>query len=51
MFDNIEEVTEEKLKQQRNSLIKAFHPDNKELNETYAQKINAAYEIIKKNMK
>jgi DnaJ-class molecular chaperone len=34
------------LKQQRNALIKAFHPDNNESNETYAQKINAAYELL-----
>ncbi len=46
MFDSMEEVTEESLKKQRNSLIKAFHPDNNENNEAYSQKINAAYEVL-----
>ena len=31
---------------QRNILIKAFHPDNNESNESYSQKINAAYELL-----
>ena len=46
MFDSMDEVTEENLKQQRNALIKAFHPDNNESNEAYSQKINAAYELL-----
>lgn len=46
MFDDINEVTEEALKQQRNTLIKAFHPDNNTSNEAYSQKINAAYELL-----
>ncbi|MBO6129439.1 MAG: hypothetical protein J6P79_11160 [Pseudobutyrivibrio sp.] len=46
MFDDINEVTEEALEQQRNTLIKAFHPDNNTSNEAYSQKINAAYELL-----
>lgn len=46
MFDSLDEVTEENLKQQRNALIKAFHPDNNESNEAYSRKINAAYELL-----
>ncbi|MCR4611900.1 MAG: hypothetical protein K5644_08385 [Lachnospiraceae bacterium] len=47
MFDSMDEVTEETLKQQRNALIKAFHPDNNDTNEGYSQKINDAYELLK----
>lgn len=47
MFDSIADVTEESLKRQRDVLIKAFHPDNGEENTAYAQKINAAYVILK----
>ena len=46
MYDSMDEVTEASLKQQRNALIKAFHPDNNESNEAYSQKINAAYELL-----
>ena len=46
MFDSMDEVTEASLKQQRNALIKAFHPDNNESNEVYSQKINSAYELL-----
>ena len=46
MFDSMDEVNPKSLKQQRNALIKAFHPDNNESNETYSQKINAAYELL-----
>lgn len=46
MYDSMDEVTESSLKQQRNALIKAFHPDNNESNEAYSQKINAAYELL-----
>lgn len=46
MFDSMDEVTESNLRQQRNTLIKAFHPDNNESNEAYSQKINAAYELL-----
>ena len=47
LFDDISEVTLEKLKTQRNKLIKSFHPDGTNENEKYAQKINAAYELLK----
>lgn len=47
MFDSMDDVTEENLKQQRNALIKAFHPDNNESNEAYSQKINSAYELLR----
>lgn len=46
MFDSMDEVTEDSLKKQRNALIKAFHPDNDEQNESYSQKINAAYDLL-----
>ena len=46
MFDDIKDVTEESLKKQRNTLIKAFHPDNNTSNEAYSQKINSAYELL-----
>lgn len=46
MFDSIDEVTQDSLKKQRNTLIKAFHPDNAEANEAYSQKINAAYDLL-----
>ena len=46
MYDSMDEVTEASLKQQRNALIKTFHPDNNESNEAYSQKINAAYELL-----
>lgn len=46
MFDSMDEVTEDNLRKQRNILIKAFHPDNNESNESYSQKINAAYELL-----
>lgn len=45
-----ENYTKEELKQHRNSLIKAFHPDNyKDDNAgVYTDKINQAYQILKK---
>lgn len=49
MIDSIENITIEELKSLRNRLIKTFHPDLSEnANTKYAQKINNAYEIIKK---
>jgi len=48
MFDSFEDVTAEQLKAQRNKLIKTFHPDiGTDAEQKYAQKINAAYEILK----
>ncbi len=51
MFDSLKEVTAKTLKKQRNTLIKAFHPDKGETNEAYSQKINAAYELLSKAIK
>lgn len=52
MFDSIEDVTAEKLKTQRNRLIKSFHPDTNSGEDTkYAQKINEAYELLCKYVK
>ena len=46
MFDSMDDVTQDSLKKQRNALIKAFHPDNDEQNDSYSQKINAAYDLL-----
>lgn len=51
LFDDISEVTLDKLKSQRNKLIKSFHPDGTNEDEKYAQKINAAYELLKNLVK
>lgn len=52
MFDSIEDVTAEKLKTQRNRLIKSFHPDaNSDEDTRYAQKINEAYDLLHKYVK
>ena len=51
MFDSMDSVTEENLKKQRNMLIKAFHPDNNESNDTYSQKINTAYDVLYRAIK
>ena len=51
MFDSVDEVTEESLKQQRNVLMKAFHPDNNEDGEKYAKKINDAYDLLSQLVK
>lgn len=49
MIDSLDDTTLEELKMQRNRLIKTFHPDGGESDNTkYAQKINAAYKIISK---
>lgn len=48
MYDNLEAVTMENLKAQRNKLIKTFHPDlGSEENNQFAQKINEAFEVLK----
>lgn len=47
MFDRIEDLTIDKIKMQRNRLIKAFHPDKGSADDTaYAQKINGAYDVL-----
>ena len=49
MIDRVEDLTIEKIKAQRNRLIKAFHPDRGSSDDTaYAQKINCAYETLQK---
>ncbi len=47
MIDRIEDLSLERIKVQRNRLIKAFHPDKGSAEDTaYAQKINGAYEVL-----
>lgn len=49
MLDSLDDMTQESLKAHRNRMIKAFHPDKSGAADTrYAQKINAAYEVLKK---
>lgn len=49
MIDNLDEVTLSSLKLHRNRLMQTFHPDTGSADDTkYAQKINTAYEILKK---
>ena len=47
MIDRVEDLTLDRIRAQRNRLIKAFHPDKGSSDDTaYAQKINNAYEIL-----
>ena len=47
MIDRMEDLTLDRIRAQRNRLIKAFHPDKGSSNDTaYAQKINNAYEFL-----
>lgn len=47
MIDHFEDITVERIRKQRNRLIKAFHPDVGQVeNDAYAQKINNAYELL-----
>ena len=48
MFDSLSDLTAEDIKAQRNTLIKAFHPDNVDSDASYSQKINEAYEVLMK---
>ena len=51
MIDDLENTSLEDVKEQRNRLIKMFHPDSGNVSDAkYAQKINNAYEIIKNNL-
>ncbi len=51
MIDDLSIVTLEEIREQRNRLIKTFHPDtNSETDTQYAQKINASYKILKENI-
>lgn len=45
MLDDLN-FTKKELKLIRNKFIKKFHSDNAEENEVYAQKINAAYDVL-----
>ena len=48
MIDDIDDISLEDIKEQRNRLIRMFHPDTGNDSDTkYAQKINHAYEILK----
>lgn len=48
MYDSLEGITIDELKNQRNRLIKAFHPDAGSDDDTvFAQKINGAYALLK----
>lgn len=52
LFKNLEDVTMEKLKSQRNRLIKDFHPDHgTESDKEFAQMINEAYELLRNYIK
>lgn len=50
MIDSLDEITPEKLKSLRNKLIMTFHPDKGDDDKRHLQKINAAYEIIIKEL-
>lgn len=48
MFDSLDDLTLEKLDKQRKRLLKTFHPDEGLGDDTgFAQKINAAYDVLK----
>lgn len=52
MFDDLENITVEKVKMQRNRLINTFHPDKGNADDTnYAQRINNAYEVLTNYLK
>lgn len=49
MIDNLDNVTLSGLKLHRNRLMQTFHPDaGSDADTKYAQKINTAYEVLKK---
>ena len=51
MIDKPEDITAETIRSQRNKLMKTFHPDVSSYGNTvYAQKINNAYEVLKKHL-
>jgi len=52
MLDSLEEVTLEEIKVLRNRLMSTFHPDKgSDADVRFAQKINEAYEELKKHLK
>lgn len=51
MIDDLDDVTLSSLKLHRNRLMQTFHPDTGSADDTkYAQKINNAYEVLKKTL-
>ena len=51
MLDDREDLTLEEVKKQRNRLIRMYHPDTGSVEDTqYAQKINSAYEVLKRSL-
>lgn len=51
MIDNLDDMTLSSLKLHRNRLMQTFHPDTGSADDTkYAQKINKAYEVLKKTI-
>ena len=49
MIDSLDDITLSNLKLHRNRLMQTFHPDTGSADDTkYAQKINTAYEVLKK---
>ena len=49
MVDDLEALTMEDLKKMRSRLMKTFHPDLNDGKDTvFAQKINAAYDVLEK---
>lgn len=50
LLDSMDGVTLEKLKHQRNQLLKTFHTDNGEVDPGMAQKINDAYALLKQHI-
>ena len=50
-LDGRDDLTLEEVKKQRNRLIRMYHPDTGSAEDTqYAQKINNAYEVLKKSL-
>lgn len=51
MIENLNSYTLQELKEQRNRLIKVFHPDeNGEIDDKYSKRINEAYEVLKSRL-
>ncbi len=50
MMENMNNITEGDLKHQRNRLLKAYHPDQGVDEAMFSQKINHAYDILKKHL-
>lgn len=51
MLEDVENLTLEQVKKQRNRLIRMYHPDTgSDADTKFAQKINNAYEILKNSI-